>query len=189
MPLPNVATRSAGSWWAVLSSDCRECHAGYVGLPRTSYLMWKGYLPVKCVHGGTILDMLIDPNREPGAGGLVRMPERVEAVEPAGASESSGGETTAAKLQNYTERLAARAQEAVAHLLAYINVAEHSPAPHYFPELQVEYLRARVALVEERAGGLEDALQIQLRARREVEQDFHEPPCPLALSRAPPPGL
>ena len=59
IPLPNAATRSQGhTLWAVLSSSCRQCHAGYVGLPKTSYLMWKGYLPVKCAHGGTLVDML-----------------------------------------------------------------------------------------------------------------------------------
>ena len=61
MPMPNVATRAqAQSLWVVLSSDCRECHAGYVGLPKTSYLMWKGYLPVQCSHGGTIVDLLVE---------------------------------------------------------------------------------------------------------------------------------
>ena len=67
MPLPSVATRSQGALWAVLSSDCRQCHGGYCGLPKTSYLMWKGYLPVKCDHGGTIVDLLVDPDRAPGA--------------------------------------------------------------------------------------------------------------------------
>ena len=114
------------------------------------------------------------------------MPHRVESVEPAGASVSSGGETTAEKIEEYMRKLEVRSREALSHLLAYINVAEHSPAPQYFPELQIEYLRARVALVEDRAAGLMDALRVQLRARREIEQDLHKPPVPPNLEQSTP---
>ena len=189
MPMPNVATRSQGSLWVVLSSDCAECHAGYVGLPKTSYLMWKGYLPVQCDHGGTIVDLLVDPDRQPGAGGLVRMPERVVALNPQGASVSSGGETTSAKLQNYIDRLTVKSGEATQHLLAYVNVCEHSPAPHYFPELQIDYLRDRMALVAERTEGMLEVLTAQRDARLRVEQELEPPPpCLPSWIRALPPG-
>ena len=114
------------------------------------------------------------------------MPHRVEVVEPQGASVSSGGEVTTTKLEDYVNKVRAKSGEALQHLLAFINVAEHSPAPHYFPELQMEYLRDRVALVEERTEGLLNALQIQLDARREVDQDLHEPEVPAGLEQSTP---
>merc|ERR1711867_337084 len=95
LPMPQqVATRSQGAVWAVLSSDCRTCHEGYVRLPKTSFLMWKGYLPVKCAHGGALVDMLVDPERQPGAGAEVVMTLRVESLDPPGASVISGGDTS-----------------------------------------------------------------------------------------------
>ena len=178
MPMPGVATRSQGALWTVLSSDCQLCHGGYVGLPKTSYLLWKGYLPVQCEHGGTIVDMLVDPDRQPGAGGEVRMPDRVVPVTPEGASVSSGGETTSSKLLSYITKLTAKSEEVSQHLMAYINVTEHSPAPAYFPELQVEYLRDRLDLVTDRTEGMLEALNTNLVARRRVEQELDPLPLP-----------
>ena len=109
------------------------------------------------------------------------MPERVVAVNPQGASVSSGGETTSAKLQSYIDRLTAKSNEATQHLLAYINVSEHTPAPHYFPELQIEYLRDRMALVAERTEGMLEVLIAQREARLRVEQDLEPPPCASCL--------
>ena len=186
IPLPNQATRTQGSIWAVLSSDCRQCHEGYVGLPKTSYLMWKGYLPVKCAHGGVIVDMLVDPDRQPGSGGLVVMPLTVEPVNPPGASVSSGGETTSTKLREYLQKVETRSKDAMDQIMAFLNVAEHSPAPGYFPELQVDWLRDRLALVEDRAEGLKTALQTQLEARLIIEQDLETTPVPPTLEQSTP---
>ena len=186
LPFPGVTSIKRGGLWVILTSDCQRCHGGYVGLPKSSYLLWKGYLPVQCDHGGTILDLLVDPEKQSALDSMVLMPTRVVAVSPAGASVSSGGETTSAKLQGYIARVKARAEEASNHLMAYINVAEHSPAPSYFPELQVDYLRDRLALVADRTEGILEALNTQLQARLRVEQELEPPPVPPALDQSTP---
>ena len=42
---PGVSTRSEGNFWCILMSECERCNGGFVALPRTSYLMWRSYLP------------------------------------------------------------------------------------------------------------------------------------------------
>merc|ERR1711867_401320 len=107
-------------------------------------------------------------------------------LDPPGASVTSGGDTNSGKLLQYMDRLKTRSEAALEHLLAYINVAEHSPAPAYFPELQMEYLRDRVTLVEDRTGGLLDALRTTLQARLQVEQDLELPPAPPTVDQSTP---
>merc|ERR1711867_362920 len=101
-------------------------------------------------HGGTIVDLLVDPDRQPGAGGLVRMPERVIAVNPQGASVSSGGETTSAKLQSYIDRLTTKSNVATLHLLATLRSQSTPPPPITFPSYSWSTFRDRMALVAER---------------------------------------
>merc|ERR1711867_143821 len=68
--VPGTATRSQGNFWCVLVSDCLRCNGGFVALPRSSYLMWRGYLPVKCQHDNTITDIYVNPGgKQPGEGG------------------------------------------------------------------------------------------------------------------------
>ena len=49
-PLP-IASRDEGNIWVALSSTCPDCHQGFVSMPRGSFLLWRGYIPIRCDHG------------------------------------------------------------------------------------------------------------------------------------------
>ena len=89
---PGVATRSGGNFWCMVTSDCLRCNGYFTLLPRTSYLMWRNYMPVRCEHGNTITALVMSSGgKPPGQGGEMLMPTRVEFVKhPQGSVTSSG---------------------------------------------------------------------------------------------------
>ena len=65
--------------------------------------------------------------------------------------------------------------------MRWANELEHNPALPIFPELQISHIQEQIALIEERADNIIDALESHVEAQRNVEEDF--PP-----SKAPLPG-
>ena len=175
-----MATRTQGNFWCILVSDCLRCNGGFTALPRSSYLMWRSYLPVQCDHSKTITDIYVSPGgKEPGDGGQVIMPQVVRFVKHPAASVSSGGVVNSAKLTADLDKVNTRGNEALVHLRAYSAECAHSPAPQFFPELQREYILTQISLVEERIEDLQAALEDQIVAKRQQESDFPPPTPPV----------
>ena len=165
---PGHETRSSGIFWVSIVSTCRECNGQHTCLPRKAYLMWLGYLPVKCDHGGTITSLFVDPEGRQEHQAEVRLPGRVIPVNPEGVSETTEGEITVAKLERDQERIIARANEAMRHLRSQIHESEVQPPPEYFPELTVEALRDKVSYVETKKDDLLDILATLIAAQKRV---------------------
>ena len=158
LTLPGPATRSGGSLWCVLTSDCRSCNGQHVGLPKTSYIMWKNYMPIVCDHGKKIFNIFVEPaGRKEGEADFL-MPQVVKPVPPTGSSLSSGGSITSAKLTQDKARVEARAVEALKHLRAFALQAEQTPPPDFFPELALTEVDSKIFLVEERRDALVNIL-------------------------------
>ena len=180
---PGTETRSSGLFNCTLVSSCRTCNGQHTSLPRKAYLMWQGYLPVKCDHGGNITGIYVEPEGRGQHQAVVIMPERVIPVNPAGASETSGGEVTVTKLERDLERVRARSGECMRHLRAQIHESEVQPPPFFFPELQLEVLREKVSYIETKTDDLLDILETRIRAGKRAEgtaeierpEDGHQP--------------
>ena len=140
--------------------------------------MGKGYVPVRCVHGNSLTEILVNPQGKPPGVGLLQLPNKVEPVDHPAASVSSMGETTTAKLEGFLHKVRERSQEVMRHLLAYDEVAKHYPPPAHFPELQRAYLQDRMSLVEDRTEDLLAIIKTQLEARRRVEEELSHLPFP-----------
>ena len=140
--------------------------------------MGKGYVPVRCVHGNSLTEILVNPQGKPPGVGLLQLPNKVEPVDHPAASVSSMGETTTAKLEGFLHNVRERSQEVMRHLLAYDEVAKHYPPPAHFPELQRAYLQDRMSLVEDRTEDLLAIIKTQLEARRRVEEELSHLPFP-----------
>ena len=166
------ATRGSTMFWCTLVSECRECNGQHPYLPKSSYLVWHGYLPVQCNHGQVISAIYVEPEGKPEGEEEYPMPDQVTIVEPPGASVTSGGELTLAKLEKDRERVKERSKEALRHLRAAAYQSEQHPPPSYFPELEAELLKKKISQVEKRADDMDDDLVIRIEARRRADNDF-----------------
>ena len=174
MQLPIASTGVEESLCVAKASTCNDCNKGYVSMPKSSYLVWKGFVPIKCSHGGEIRNLIVDPDMQPEVIEQVQIPQTVEPTTSQDGSVSRHGETTTGRLKDYLERVRVRSGEALQHLLAWAHVAEYSPAPAYFPELDIEHVRTRATLVEERTEKLNEALKVQIKARRALQEVLPE---------------
>ena len=90
MPLPSVDKGVEETLWVALSSTCRVCHWAYVSLHKATYLAWKGYVPLKCVHGGELWDL----EGQPEGARQVAMTEENEPLIPQDGAVHNQGEIT-----------------------------------------------------------------------------------------------
>ena len=65
MQLPIASTGVEESLCVAKASTCNDCNKGYVSMPKSSYLVWKGFVPIKCSHGGEIRNLIVDPDMLP----------------------------------------------------------------------------------------------------------------------------
>ena len=79
---PGLATRSGGALWCTLTSTCVKCNGQHTEQPKSSYIMWWGYMPVKCEHGGVITKIFVEPEGRKEHEAHFDMPQRVVIVEP-----------------------------------------------------------------------------------------------------------
>ena len=84
-----------------LSSTFADCHQGFVSMPRASFLLWRGYIAIRCNHGGEIGDLTAAAKGLPKGSREVRMPETVEPLAPRKGSVSSLGDTTLENVEDY----------------------------------------------------------------------------------------
>ena len=86
--------------------------------------MWKGYMPVKCVHRNRVDNFITEPKSKPQATGLLELPGIVKPLDHPDASISSMGETTKEKLEILLVKLREWSRKAVKHLISYNEVAK-----------------------------------------------------------------
>ena len=62
---------------------------------------------------------------------------------------------------------------------------EHNPALTIFPELEISHIQEQIALIEERADNIIEALERHAETMRRIEEDM--PPCepPRSVQRGP----
>ena len=77
-----IASRDEGNIWVALSSTCPECHRGFVSMPKGSFMLWRGYIPIRCDHGGEIGELTAAVNGLPEGSREVQMPVTVEPLAP-----------------------------------------------------------------------------------------------------------
>ena len=67
-------------------SDCLNCNRQHSSLPKSSFLIWLGYMLVLCDHGGKITSIFFQPEGRREHKTDYSIPERVRLAKPAGAS-------------------------------------------------------------------------------------------------------
>ena len=175
LKLPGKPSRTEGVVWCQVSAECSQCNQQYTSIPPSSYLMWKACTPVKCDHRSIILDINVVPEGwQAGQGMGIQMPSAVRSTDPRGASESTGGLLTADKLRRDIERINTRSKAALDHLRTTAHEVEVTPAPAYFPELQLTYINERISLIEEETENVLDNLQAQLEQIDRVEDEVED---------------
>ena len=90
-------------------------------MPRGSFLLWRGYIPIRCDHGGEIGDLTAALEGLPEGSREVLMPATVEPLAPREGYVSSLGEMTLEKLGDYLEKIKLRKDEALQQLLDRAN--------------------------------------------------------------------
>ena len=175
--LPGTTPRGSDLLWCTLLSTCLRCNGQHTSQPKSSYIMWQGYVPFQCEHGGAITRMYVEPEgRQPGQADY-RMPGVVRPVTPADASSTSGGEVTISKLKKDIKRVESRRDEALKHLRAWAHQAEMRPPPEYFPELAKVEIDKKIARVDKWSDDMLDTIEslIESMERASTEYEFEAP--------------
>ena len=140
-----------------------------MSLPKATYLAWKDYVPLQCVHEGELRDFKVKPERKPAGARLAQLSHLIEPLLPQYGAPLHHGEITVEILQHYVEMVRQRKEEALRPLWSWARESEWNEPPAFCPELDLEHVCDQITLIEEKAMELEKDLRERISSRIAVE--------------------
>ena len=161
---PERSRRSDGLYWIEVQGECKHCNLQYTRLSRVGYFMWHAYLPFLCKHKMVVTNLRVEPDKEIATKNPeIQLPPEVKVVNPVGASVSSGGVVTSAKLKLDVTRVNRDASKAVQELKKGCKFTRDNPVPtDLFLELEESVLIDKIATIENQQAELISALETQI---------------------------
>ena len=145
-------------------------------MSKQAYFLWHAYCPFLCNCKNIVESIRVQPDEEIAkALPELVMPPQVKVVNPQKASISSGGVVTSTKLTRDKKKVALAAEKAIMELRGAIqHFRNHPIEPGIFLELEENYMVEKMTEIETHKEELEAALDIQIEAKKQIENDFSD---------------
>ena len=146
--------------YRALYSDCEECNLRHVKMTEKVYIVWFSALPFACRHKKAVHTLRGELDAEVATQQpLAILPDRISALRPPNATDTTGGPTSLAKLKKDMERLKKTASTAEQELLDVLSTVWKHPQVHsQFPEFKTEILEDMIADIINDCDGTEASL-------------------------------